>query len=127
MVRARPLLLACAAVLCSCDVNLFAWKAVAGGYYLDDWREGEPAYILFPPDGGSVESPEIRVDQLGWKKPFIVVRPEGSADEWIVIDTRTKQRVTISDAQRKDDPNYRDITVYTAPDAWSRLRRSKQW
>ena len=127
MVSARALLVACAVILCSCDVNVFGWKAIAGGYYLDDWREGEPAYILFPPDGGSVQSPQIRVDQLGWKKPFIVVRPEGSTDDWIVIDTQTKKRTTISDAQRKTDPNYRDITVYAAADAWSRLQRSKQW
>jgi hypothetical protein len=45
MVSARSLLVACAVILCSCDVNVFGWKAVAGGYYLDDWREGKPAYL----------------------------------------------------------------------------------
>jgi hypothetical protein len=124
MVKARFLPLACALFLCSCDVNLFGWKAVAGGYWLDDWREGEPAYILFPP---SDEPGQIRVQELGWKKPFILVRPEGSTAEWIVIDTRTKQRVTISDTQREADPIYRDIAVYPASEAWTRLRRTKQW
>lgn len=42
MVSARSLLVACAVILCSCDVNVFGWKAVAGGYYLDDWREVSP-------------------------------------------------------------------------------------
>jgi hypothetical protein len=115
--------LMCAVFLCSCDVNLFGWKNVAGGYYLDDWREGDPGYILFPPNrqiGG-----QIRVEQLGWKKPFIIVLPVNSADQWIVIDTRTNQRTTISNAQRNADQNYRNITVYAAADAWKGLRRTK--
>jgi hypothetical protein len=117
-------LLVCAVFLCSCDVNLFGWKNVAGGYYLDDWRDFDPGYILFPPNNGPGE---IRVEQLGWKKPFIIVRPVDTADQWIVIDTRTNQRTTISNAQRNADQNYRNITVYAAADAWKRLRRTKQW
>ena len=112
-------LLVCAVFFCSCDVNLFGWKNVAGGYYLDDWRDVNPGYILFPG--------QIRVEQLGWKKPFIIVRSVDTADQWIVIDTRTNQRTTISDAQRDANPSYRDITVYVAADAWKRLRRTKQW
>ncbi len=117
-------LLVCAVFLCSCDVNLFGWKNVADGYYLDDWREGDRGYILFPPNNGPGQ---IRVQQLGWKKPFIIVRPVDTSDQWTVIDTRTNQRTTISDAQRNTDQNYRDITVYAAADAWNRLRRTKQW
>jgi hypothetical protein len=117
-------LLVCAVFLCSCDVNLFGWKNVAGGYYLDDWREGDPGYILFPPNNGPGQ---IRIEQLGWKKPFIIVRPVDTAGQWIVIDTRTNQRTAISDAQRNADQNYRNITVYAAADAWNRLRRTKQW
>jgi hypothetical protein len=83
MVSARFMsLLLCGVFLCSCDVNLCGWKNVAGGYYLDDWREGDPRYILFPPNNGPGE---IRVEQLGWKKPFIIVLPVDSADQWIVI------------------------------------------
>jgi hypothetical protein len=117
-------LLMCAVSICSCDVNLFGWKNVAGGYYLDDWREGDPGYILFPPNN---RPGETRVEQLGWKKPFIIVRPVDTIDQWIVIDTSTHQRTTISDGQRTTDQNYRDITVYGAADAWHRLRRTKQW
>jgi hypothetical protein len=113
-----------AAFLCSCDVNLFGWKNVAGGYYLDDWRDVDPGYILFPPNNGPGQ---IRVEQLGWKKPFIIVRSVDTAHQWIVIDTLTNQRTAISDAQRNADQNYRNITVYGAADAWKRLRRSKQW
>jgi hypothetical protein len=120
-------LLACSALLCSCDVDLFGWKKVAGGYYLDEWHKGYDGYILFPPDGGSAESPEIRVQQIGWKKPFIIVHPDSEADEWIIIDTQTHQRTSISDAQRLADQNYRNIAVYSAEAAWRRLRRSKQW
>ena len=99
-------LLVCAVFFCSCDVNLFGWKNVAGGYYLNDWRDVNPGYILFPPSRDRLE-----VEQLRWKKPFIIVRPVDTADQWIVIDTRTNQRTTISDAQRDADQNYRDITV----------------
>ena len=127
MVSARLIIMSSAVFLCSCDVNLFGWKAVGGGYYLDDWREGIPAYILFPPDGGSVESPTIRVEQLGWKEPLILAQPEETRDQWVVIDTRTHQRKTISEAERTTDPAYRDIAVYHAADAWERLRRRKQW
>jgi hypothetical protein len=104
----------CAVSICSCDVNLFGWKNVAAGYYLDDWRDVDPGYILFPPNN---RPGEIRVEQLGWKKPFIIVRPVDTIDQWIVIDTITHQSTAISDAQRTTDQDYRDITVYAAADA----------
>jgi hypothetical protein len=69
--------LACAAFLCSCDVNLFGWKNVAGGYYLDIWGEGDPGYILFPPNNAPGE---IKVEQIGWQKPFIIARPANTVD-----------------------------------------------
>jgi hypothetical protein len=47
-----------------------------------------PGYILFPPNN---RPGEIRVEQLGWKKPFIIVRPVDTIDQWIVIDTITHQ------------------------------------
>ena len=119
-----PWLLACSALLCSCDVDLFGWKKVAGGYYLSEWHEGYDGYILFPPNEAERS---IEVKQIGWQKPFIIVHPDSEADEWIIIDTRTHQRTTISDAQRLADQNYRKIAVYSAEEAWSRLRRSKQW
>jgi hypothetical protein len=111
----QPLsLLMCAVFLCSCDVNLFGWKNVAGGYYLDNWREGDSGYSLFPPKNGPGQ---IRVEQLGWKNHSLLFGLSTPLTSGSSSTRSTNQRTTISDAQRNADQNYRDVTVYAAADA----------
>lgn len=110
--------------LSSCDVDLFGFdtKRIAAGYRLIQ-TEAINECILMPPHGDVGSS----VVELGWRKPFILSRVD-EQDHWQVIDTSTKQTLSISEEQRHADPRYRDIPVYTAPAAWDRLKHwRRQW
>jgi len=111
-------------VLSSCDVDLFGFgtKQIAAGYRLIQ-HEGPDQFALMPPkqDFGSF------VTDIGWRQPVILVRSDGS-HPWDVIDTSTKRQVSITEQQRRSDPSYRDIPVYTAANAWHKLsHRRRQW
>ena len=110
-------------VLSSCD-DLFGFgtKQIAAGYRLIQ-HEGPDQFALMPPkqDFGSF------VTDIGWRQPVILVRSDGS-HPWDVIDTSTKRQVSITEQQRRSDPSYRDIPVYTAANAWHKLsHRRRQW
>ena len=110
--------------LSSCDVDLFGFdsKRIAAGYRLLQ-TEAIDGCILMPPHGNIGSS----VVELGWRKPFILSRA-GQDDHWQVIDTSTKQTLSISEEQRHTDPRYRDIPVYAAHVAWDRLKHwRRQW
>jgi hypothetical protein len=108
--------------LCSCDDVLgFGTYRIGAGYYLARTDTNELA--LIPPDTGFGPT----VSDVGWRKPFIISRYDIDRP-WDVIDTSTKQQVSISDAQRRTDPKYREIPVYRAEEASKHLGHWKsQW
>jgi hypothetical protein len=109
--------------LSSCDVDVFGLdsKRVAGGWRLLQTESG--GFALMPPHQDVCGY----VEQIGWQKPFIISRAESSR-LWDVIDTATGKQHSISDEQRRSDPIYRDIAVFDASDAWSRLKHwRRQW
>jgi hypothetical protein len=114
------------ASLCSCDVDLFGLdqKQIAKGYRLCR-GEGLPgqdfSYALLLPreHGGSI------VDEVGWRKPLIIVR---YGDKWDVYDTTTNKQVSISESERKENPTLPDIQSFAPGQAWKRLWHYRnQW
>jgi hypothetical protein len=65
------------------------------------------------------------MDEIGWRKPFIIARGSGS-DYWEAINTARAQRISISDLERKSDPVYQSIPVEPAEVAWTKLNRRKR-
>jgi hypothetical protein len=108
--------------LCSCDADLFGSnsKQIAQGYRLK--RIGNPGQFAFlvPYDTGG-----LIIDEIGWHKPFILVRAAGS-EYWDRIDTDRAEHIRISDAQRRSNPDLRSITIYTADAAWNSLKVHKR-
>jgi hypothetical protein len=107
--------------LCSCDDVLgFGTYRIAAGYYIV--RTDTNEFALISPEGGGPD-----VTDVGWRKPFIISRYDTDRP-WDVIDTSTKEQISISDAQRLADPKYREIPVYKAEEASKHLRHWKnQW
>jgi len=110
--------------LCSCKWDPFGSdsKEIAHGYRLK--RIGNPGQfaLLAPYDTGG-----IIVDEIGWRKPFIVARAAGS-QYWDRIDTDRAEHIRISDSQRMSDPKYRAIPVENADMAWTHLKpRKRMW
>jgi hypothetical protein len=105
--------------LSGCDIDLFGldWKRLGGGYSLV-LTETDDKCGLIPPHGrgGRV------IAEVGWQKPLILTRG-AERESWDIIDTTTRRETKITDEQRRTDPNYRDIPVYRARDAWNRLKR----
>ncbi|MFN2624443.1 MAG: hypothetical protein ABR611_16605 [Chthoniobacterales bacterium] len=121
---ARSVLLSVAALLwSSCDVDLFGLdtKQIAAGYRLTQAEGGQIALLAPHENGGPV------VIDVGWRNPFIISRSD-ERKPWEAIDTSTKQKLSISEEQRRTDPRFRDIPVDRADVAWDQLKRSKsQW
>src|SRR5262249_26475088 len=116
----RVAFLALFVCLCSCedpfDRNS---KEVAQGYRLK--RIGNPRQFVFvaPYDtGGPI------IDEIGWRKPFILVRASGS-QYWDRIDTDHAEHTRISEVERTSEPNYRSIPIQNAANAWNHLKRHK--
>ena len=113
-----------AALLClwSCDTKLFGpdSREIAGGYRLK--RVGNPnQFALTIP----YQSGGLIIDEIGWRKPFIITRASGS-DYWEAINTAHAQRISISDFERKADPVYQSIPIEAAEIAWTKLNRNKR-
>ena len=121
---ARSVLLCVAGVvLSSCDVDLFGLdtKQIAAGYRLTQAEGGQFALMAPREDSGPI------IIDVGWQNPFIISRSD-EREPWEVIDTSTKQTVSVSEQQRREDPKYRDIQIYRVDVAWDRLKRSRhQW
>ena len=118
----RIVFLAVLVSLCSCEANLFGpdSREIAGGYRLK--RVGNPnQFALTIPyqTGGLI------IDEIGWRKPFIVARASGS-EYWDVINTARAQHIRVSDLQRKSDPIYQSIQVQPVEIAWRNLDRHKR-
>src|SRR5262245_36465702 len=83
--------------LCSCDGNLFGSesKQIAQGYRLKRIGNSGQFAFLAPYDTGG-----LVVDEIGWGKPFILVRAHGS-EYWDRINTDRAEHIRVSDAQRR--------------------------
>jgi len=120
----RVVFLALFVFLWSCEGHLFdsGSKEIAQGYRLK--RIGNPSQfaLLAPYDTGG-----IVIDEIGWRKPFIIARAAGS-QYWDRIDTDHAEHIRISDSERMSDPNYRTIPVENANMAWTQLNpRKRMW
>jgi len=118
----RVAILALFACLCSCEGDPFDSnsKEIAHGYRLK--RIGNPSQFAFvaPYDTGG-----LIIDEIGWRKPFILARASGS-QYWDRINTDRAEHIRISDAQRRSDPDLRSIPIESADIAWNHLKRHKR-
>jgi hypothetical protein len=118
----RIAFLAALVCLCSCEANFFGpdSREIAGGYRLK--RVGDPNQfsITIPNESGG-----LIIDEIGWRKPFIVARASGS-EYWDIINTARAQHTRVSDLQRKSDPVYQSIQIEAAELAWTNLNRYKR-
>src|SRR5215475_356015 len=110
--------------LWSCEWDPFGSdsKEIAHGYRLK--RIGNPGQfaLLAPYDTGG-----IIIDEIGWRKPFIIARAAGS-QYWDRIDTDRAEHIRISDSQRRSNPSYRNIPTENADMAWNHLKpRKRVW
>ena len=109
--------------LCSCELDPFGpdRREIAGGYRLK--RSGDSQFALTIP----YQSGGLIIEEIGWRKPFIIARASGS-DSWEVINTARAQRVSITDEQRRSDPSYQSILVEPVEKAWAKLSpRKRLW
>jgi len=108
--------------LWSCEGDLFGSdsKEIAHGYRLK--RIGNPGQfaLLAPYDTGG-----IIIDEIGWRKPFIIARAAGS-QYWDRIDTDHAEHIRISDSQRRSNPKYRTIPIEHTDVAWNHLKPHKR-
>jgi len=118
----RVVFLALLVCFCSCGGDPFDSdsKQIAHGYRLK--RIGNPSQFAFlaPYDTGG-----LVIDEVGWRKPFILARASGS-EYWDRIDTDRAEHIRISDAERRSDPRYQSIPIESAAIAWSHLERRKR-
>ena len=118
----RVVFLALLVCFCSCEGDPFDSdsRQIAHGYRLK--RIGNPSQFAFlaPYDTGG-----LVIDEVGWRKPFILARASGS-EYWDRIDTDRAEHIRISDAERRSDPRYQSIPIESAAIAWSHLERRKR-
>ena len=118
----RVAFLALLVCLCSCEGDPFDRnsKEIAHGYRLK--RSGDPSQfaLLAPYDTGG-----IIIDEIGWRKPFIIARASGS-QYWDRIDTDHAEHIRISDTERRSNPQYRTIPIENADIAWNHLKPHKR-
>jgi hypothetical protein len=108
--------------LFSCDSEPFGAdsREIAGGYRLK--RVGNPnQFALTIP----YQSGGLIIDEIGWRKPFIIARGSGS-NYWEAINTARAQRISISYLERKSDQIYQSIPIEPAEVAWTKLDRHKR-
>ncbi len=118
----RIAFLAAVVSLCSCEADIFGpdSREIAGGYRLK--RAGNPnQFALTIPH----ESGGLIIDEVGWRKPFIIARTSGS-QYWDVINTARSQHIRVSNLQRESDPAYQPIRTEAAEMAWKNLNRHKR-
>ena len=106
----------------SCDSKFFGPESreLAGGYSLKRVDDSNQIALIIPYRNGG-----IIIDEIGWREPIIIARTSGS-DYWEAMNTERAQRISISDRDRKSDPNYRSIQTESAETAWAKLRRNKR-
>lgn len=137
----KPLLthlirMAAAILLAGCVLDIPNTRdlPVAGGYFLEQWEDGE-TYRLYarPVDntqfGGGLLAGTI--EKIGWNEKFIMafrtamVRHEG--DGWMIVEVNTRRIWgPLSDTEltekKKASAEIATIVVYPADQAWKRLK-----
>jgi hypothetical protein len=105
--------------LCGCDSNFFGpeLKEIAAGYQLKKSKGSNEFALTIPYQSGG-----LIIDEIGWRKPFIIARGSGS-QYWDVINTARAQHTRISDLDLKSDATYRSIETKAPEVAWSDLSR----
>ena len=105
--------------LSSCDSNLFGpqLKEIAGGYQLKNSNNSNEFALTIPNQSGG-----LIIDEIGWRKPFIIARASGS-QYWDVINTSRAQHTRISDPELKSNPDYQSIETKGPDAAWNDLTR----
>ena len=118
----RAAFLALLVCLSSCEGDPFDRnsKEIAHGYRLKRIGDSSQFALLAPYDTGG-----IIIDEIGWRKPFIIARAAGS-QYWDRIDTDRAEHIRISDSQRSSNPNYKTIPVESADMAWHQLNPHKR-
>jgi len=118
----RVVFLALFVCLWSCEWDPFGSdsKEIAHGYRLKRVGDSSQFALLAPYDTGG-----IIIDEIGWRKPFIIARAAGS-QYWDRIDTDHAEHIRISDSQRSSNPNYKTIPVESADMAWHQLNPHKR-
>jgi hypothetical protein len=118
----RVALLALLVGFCSCEGDPFDRdsKEIAQGYRLKRIGNSSRFAFLAPYDTGG-----LMIDEIGWRKPFILARASGS-QYWDRINTDRAEHIRISDAQRMSDSDLRSIPIETAEIAWNHLKRHKR-
>jgi hypothetical protein len=108
--------------LFSCDTKLFRpdSREIAGGYRLKRVGNSNQFALTIPYQSGG-----LIIDEIGWRKPFIIARASGS-NYWEAINTAHAQRISISDLERKSDSVYQSIPIQPAEIAWTKLDPHKR-
>ncbi len=108
--------------LCACEADIFGpdSREIAGGYRLTRAENPNQFAFTIPHESGG-----LIIDEVGWRKPFIIARASGSR-YWDVINTARAQHIRVSDEQRKSDPAYQSIQTEAAEIAWKNLNRRKR-
>lgn len=119
--------------LAGCDQDVFGsgYRRIEGRYYLNRWEDGKTFYIVYKENGLVAENGGGVVDgnvtHLGWRDKFIVVKRNsmfrGDPDGWMIINS-TMRTVSgpFSDYELGMRPEIKGVSVYTAAEAWERLR-----
>jgi len=108
--------------LSSCEGDPFDRnsKEIAHGYRLKRIGNSSQFALVAPYDIGG-----LMIDEIGWRKPFILFRASGS-EYWDRINTDRAEHIRISEEQRTSDPDYRSIPIESAAAAWDHLERHKR-
>lgn len=102
-------------------------RKIRGPYELEQWEDGTTYYLRGPSHlaheaWGAIEG---TVGRLGWSGDTILVWQNdcGSGAGWRVVDAKTRVISPLVSQERIDrDPMLAGIPIYTAADAWQRLR-----
>ena len=109
------------------DPFRFTTRDIVSPYELDQW-EDETTYYLRGPSNikesgwGAIEGTVIK---LGWNANYILVyqRDDGQGGGWRVVDVK-KNTISeiITQDQINQSPPLKSLTIYSASDAWDRLK-----
>jgi len=102
-------------------------RDIQGAYELEQWEDGTTYYLRGPSNltheaWGAIEG---TVGQLGWSGDTILVWQIdcGSGGGWRIVDTRKKDiSPIVSQARIDGDPILSKIPIYSAADAWKKLK-----
>jgi hypothetical protein len=114
-----------AALLGGCGCERLAGpesRELAAGYRLKRVSGSSDFALIIPYEtGGQI------IDEIGWRKPLIVARGNGSR-YWEVINTARAEHTRISDESFKSDVTYQSIPIEAADKAWATLKTdSRIW